>query len=103
MAMFPRTVARKFSTEGICVCSTGLEIPKIQLIFSVSYFKFGVSAHQSRLVAMGLMLPSFNLILVTTIGGRPKPGKCFLLGRLNRTPLPKERYSNSLNGRGSNT
>ena len=30
------------------------------------------------------------------IGGRPKPDSCFLLGRFRRTPLPKERYGESL-------
>jgi len=32
------------------------------------------------------------LILVTAIGGRPKPELCFLPGRLKRMLLPKERY-----------
>jgi len=43
------------------------------------------------------------LILVTAISDRPKPGLCFLLGRLKWTLLPKERYGKSLSGRGSNT
>jgi len=40
---------------------------------------------------------------MTAIGGRPKPELCFLLGQLRWTLLPKERYSNSLNGCGSHT
>ena len=44
----------------------------------------------------------FLLILVTAIGGRPKPELCFLAGQLKWTFLPKERYGNSLSGRGSN-
>jgi len=43
------------------------------------------------------------LILVTAIGGRPKPELCFLPGRLRWTLLPKEHYGNSLSGYGSNT
>jgi len=45
----------------------------------------------------------FLIILVTTIGGRSKPGLYFLPGRLRWTLLPKERYGNSLSGCGSNT
>jgi len=41
-------------------------------------------------------------IYLTTIGGRPRP-ECFLSGRLRWTLLPKERYDESLSGRGSNT
>ena len=40
---------------------------------------------------------------MTAIGGRPKPELCFLLERLRWMLLPKERYSNSLSGCGSNT
>jgi len=40
---------------------------------------------------------------MTAIGGRPKPELCFLLGQLRWTLLPRERYGNSLSGRGSNT
>jgi len=44
------------------------------------------------------------LILVTTIiSGRPKPELCFFSGRLRLTFLFKERYGDSLVGRGSNT
>ena len=46
---------------------------------------------------------TFFKILVTAIGGRPKPELCFLPGRLRWTVLPKERYGNSLSGCGSNT
>jgi len=50
------------------------------------------------------MLQCFSLFdLVTAIGGRPKPEICFLPGRLGWTLLPKERYGDSLSGRGSNT
>ena len=45
----------------------------------------------------------FLLILVTAIGGRPKPELCFLSGRLGYLLLPKERYGSSLSGCGSNT
>jgi len=45
----------------------------------------------------------FLLILVTAIGGRPKPELCSLPGRLRWTLLPKEHYGNSLSGRGSKT
>jgi len=45
----------------------------------------------------------FFTILVTAIGGRPKPELCFLPGRLRLTLLPKERYSNSLSVCGSKT
>jgi len=45
----------------------------------------------------------FFTILMTAIGGRPKPEFCFLLGQLRWTLLPKERCGNSLSGRGSNT
>jgi len=37
-------------------------------------------------------------ILLTAIGGRPKPELCFLPGRLRWTILPKERYGNALSG-----
>ena len=43
------------------------------------------------------------LSLVTAVSGRPKPEWCFLPGRLRWTLLPKECYSNSLSGCGSNT
>jgi len=55
----------------------------------------------SLLVFFGLKLGI--LILLTAIGGRPKPEICFLPGRLGRTLLPKERYGDSLSGRGSIT
>jgi len=42
-------------------------------------------------------------ILVTAIGDRPKPEICFFPRRLKWTLLPKERYGESLSGRGSNT
>jgi len=43
-------------------------------------------------------------ILVTVVGGRPKPETYFLPARLRWTLLlNKERYGNSLSGRGSNT
>jgi len=42
-------------------------------------------------------------ILVTAVGGRPKPELCFLPGRLRWTLFPKERYGNSLSGCRSNT
>jgi len=44
-----------------------------------------------------------NLILVTVIGRRPKSEFCFLSGRLKWTPLPKERYGDSLSGCGPNS
>jgi len=44
-----------------------------------------------------------GFFLVMAIGGRPKPELCFLLRQLRWTLLPKERYGNSLSGRGSNT
>jgi len=50
-----------------------------------------------------LILKAVYWFLVVAIGGRPKPEICFLLGQLGWMPLPKERYSNSLSGRGSNT
>jgi len=40
---------------------------------------------------------------VTAVGGWPKPEFCFMPRQLRWTLLPKERYGNSLNGRGSNT
>jgi len=43
------------------------------------------------------------LVSVTEIGGRRMPELCFLPGRLRWTILPKERYGESLSGRGSNT
>ena len=42
-------------------------------------------------------------IWVTAIGGRLKLEMFFLSGRLRGTLLPKERYGDSLRGRGSNT
>jgi len=39
------------------------------------------------------------VFFVTAISGRPKPELCFFPGRC----LPKERYGNSLSGRGSNS
>jgi len=41
-------------------------------------------------------------ILVTASSGKPKPELCFFPGR-KRCTLPKERYGDSLSGRGSNT
>jgi len=38
-------------------------------------------------------------IYLTTIGGRPKPEKCFLSGRLRWTLLPQERYVEPPSGR----
>jgi len=40
--------------------------------------------------------------LVTAIGGKPKPEIYFLPGRLKWALLPKERFGDSLSGRGSN-
>ena len=45
----------------------------------------------------------FFLLILVTANGRPKPELCFLPGRLRWTLLPKEHYSNSLSGCGSNT
>jgi len=36
------------------------------------------------------------------ISGRPKPEILFLPGAVRWTPMPKERYGDSLSGRGSN-
>jgi len=41
-------------------------------------------------------------ILVTASSGKPTPELCFLPRRLRQT-LPKERYGDSLSGRGSTT
>ena len=40
---------------------------------------------------------------LTTAGGRPKPRRCFLSGRLRWTLLPKDCYGHSLSCHGSNT
>jgi len=62
--------------------------------------KRGIRSH-SALYEIFIFL--FYLILEPAIGGRPKPKLCFLPGRLRWTLLPKERYGDSLSGRGSNT
>jgi len=42
------------------------------------------------------------MLFVAAIGGRPEFESCFLQERLRLTLLLKERYGNSLNGRGMN-
>ena len=44
-----------------------------------------------------------HVTLVTALGGKPKPEICTSPRRLRWTLLPKERYGDSLSGRGSNT
>ena len=51
----------------------------------------------------GISVCAAVFLLMTAIGGRPKPELCFLLGRLRWTLLPKESYGNSLSGCASNT
>ena len=67
-------------------CCSNVHFLFFFIFFSFSYFFF-----------------SFDLTLMTAVGGRPKPEACFLLERLRWTLLPKEHYSGSLSGRGSNT
>jgi len=70
------------------------------VVESWSFFALGTSRDIANLYTY---LSLFLFILVTVIGGRPKPELCFLPGRLRWTLLPKVRYGDSLSGRGSNT
>ena len=86
MAMLPRTVARKFSIGGLCVCAFQ-QLTKTRLMYSVSCFNFGVlefclGAKPSNLKNITKMVtfPPLEKFLRTPMSLTPVKGMTISLG-----------------------
>ena len=84
-------------------CILRLQCSVNSLLLLVLAYLRKLRSYVGFVLALSAYLLFFFWILLTAIGGRPKPELCFLPRRLRWTLLPKKLYGNSLNGCGSNT